>query len=114
MKGTILSIEVNNIGINNHINSVQNNKVVAFKSNTIPSDSIELSTKKKELSIWSKIGIGVGIVSIIGLGAELIWGKGKHLKSEKTNCSMGENICKRCDHQSVNIQNILTAHTTQF
>lgn len=81
MKGTILSIEVNNTGINNHINYVQNNKVVPFKSNSIPSDSIELSTKKKELSTWSKIGIGVGIISIIGLGAELIWGKGKHLKS---------------------------------
>ena len=27
---------------------------------------------------------------------------------------MGENFCKSCDHQSVNIQNILTAHTTQF
>ena len=40
--------------------------------------------------------------------------KGKHLKSEKTNYSMGENFCKSCDHQSVNIQNILTAHTTQF
>lgn len=27
---------------------------------------------------------------------------------------MGENVCKRCDQQSVNIQNIQMVHTTQY
>ena len=34
-------------------------------------------------------------------------------QNEKTNHGMGENICKWCDQQGVNIQVIKTAHTTQ-
>ena len=38
----------------------------------------------------------------------------KQEKNEKTNCRMGENICKQYNQQSVNIKNIETAHTTQY
>ena len=38
--------------------------------------------------------------------------KGKHKQNEKSY-RMGENICKRCDQQGLNFQNIQTAHTTQ-
>ena len=37
--------------------------------------------QKEGLSSSSKLGIGLGIVTLIGLGAELIIGKGKHIKS---------------------------------
>ena len=34
-------------------------------------------------------------------------------KPEKTTYRMGENTCKRCNPQGLNIQNIQTTHTTQ-
>lgn len=37
--------------------------------------------QKDGLSTNAKLGIGLGIVTLIGLGAELIIGKGKHIKS---------------------------------
>ena len=40
--------------------------------------------------------------------------KGSHQQNEKTAYRLGENICKQCDQQGVNIQNIQTAHTTQY
>ena len=39
--------------------------------------------------------------------------KGNHKQDEKTTYGMGENICKGCDQQGINFQNIQTAHTTQ-
>lgn len=74
-----MSIEINSIK-QNQINTANNSKIIAFKSKPIPNDKVELSTKK-ELSNGQKIGIGIGIASFVGLGVELIWGKGKHLKS---------------------------------
>lgn len=59
-------------------------------SNVIPNPHKNVSfkaTKKSSvvqqdgLSTNSKLGIGLGIVTLIGLGAELIKGKGKHIKS---------------------------------
>ena len=35
------------------------------------------------------------------------------LPDEKTTYRMGENICKWCERQGLNLQNIQTAHTTQ-
>ena len=34
-------------------------------------------------------------------------------KNEKTTYGMGENICKRCNRQGFNFQNMQTAHTIQ-
>ena len=39
--------------------------------------------------------------------------KENHKQNEKTTYKMGENICKQCDWQGLNFQNIQTAHTTQ-
>ena len=43
--------------------------------------------------------------------------KGNHKKKkrnkEKATYRMGENICKWCDRQEFNLQNIQIAHTTQ-
>ena len=35
-------------------------------------------------------------------------------QNEKTTYRMGENICKRCNQQGINFQNIQTAHTAQY
>ena len=34
-------------------------------------------------------------------------------KNEKTTYRLGENICKWCNRQGLNLQNIETAHTSQ-
>ena len=39
--------------------------------------------------------------------------KKKKRKKEKATYRMGENICKWCDRQEFNLQNIQIAHTTQ-
>ena len=44
---------------------------------------------------------------------KLLHSKGNHKQNEKTTDGMGENICKQCNQQGVNIQNIQTAHITQ-
>ena len=44
---------------------------------------------------------------------KLLHSKGSHKQNEKTACGLGENICKWCDKQGLNFQNIQTAHTTQ-
>ena len=44
---------------------------------------------------------------------KLLHSKGNHKQNEKTTYRLGENICKWCDWQGVNFQNIPTAHTTQ-
>ena len=44
---------------------------------------------------------------------KLLHNKGNHKQNEKTTYGMGENICKRCNQQRLNYQNMQTAHTTQ-
>ena len=39
---------------------------------------------------------------------------GNYQQNEKTTYRIGENICKWCDLQGVNIQNIQSAPTTQY
>lgn len=74
-----MSIEINSIK-NTPSPNIQT-AGVAFKTNPLPQDKVEISSKKKGLSDGAKIGIGVGIIAVVGLAFELIWGKGKHLKS---------------------------------
>ena len=40
--------------------------------------------------------------------------KRNHKQNEKTTHEMGENICKTCDWQGINLQNIQTAHTAEY
>ena len=40
--------------------------------------------------------------------------KGNDKQSEKTTYRMGDNICKRCDRQGINFQNIQTTHIAQY
>ena len=44
---------------------------------------------------------------------KLFSSKGNHKQNEKRTYRMGGNICKWCDRQGLNFQNIQTAHTTQ-
>ena len=39
--------------------------------------------------------------------------KANHKQNEKTSYRMGENICKWCNWQGFNLQNVRIAHTTQ-
>ena len=39
--------------------------------------------------------------------------KGNHKQNENTTYRMGENICKRCDRQEINLQNLQTAPVAQ-
>ena len=43
---------------------------------------------------------------------KLLHSKGNHKQNEKTTYGTEENICKWCDWQGLNFQNIQTAHTT--
>ena len=43
---------------------------------------------------------------------KLLHSKGNHKQKEKAY-GLGENICKPCDQQGLNFQNIQTAHTSQ-
>ena len=40
--------------------------------------------------------------------------KGKHEQTKHTIYRTGEDICKWCEWQGINFQNILTAHTAQY
>ena len=44
---------------------------------------------------------------------QILHSKGNHKHNEKTTYRLGKNICKRCDQQGLNFQNIRTAHTTE-
>ena len=44
---------------------------------------------------------------------KLLHSKGNHKQNEKATYRMGGNICKWCDWQGLNFQNIQTAHTPQ-
>ena len=50
----------------------------------------------------------------MGPNQKLLHGTANYQQNEKTAYEMRENICKRCNGQGVNIQNIQTAHTTQY
>ena len=43
----------------------------------------------------------------------LLHNKGNNKQNEKTTYRLGEIICKWCDQQRLNFQNIQTAHITQ-
>ena len=43
---------------------------------------------------------------------ELLHSKGNHKQNKKTTYGLGENICKWCNWQGLNFQNIQIAHTT--
>ena len=45
---------------------------------------------------------------------KLLHSQGNHKQNKKTTYRLGENICKQCDQQGLNFQNIQTAHTTQY
>ena len=38
----------------------------------------------------------------------------RNLSKGKDNPKMGENICKLCDQQGINLQNLQTGHTAQY
>ena len=44
---------------------------------------------------------------------KLLHSKGNHQQNKKTTYRLGENICKQCNRQGINFQNIQTAHSTQ-
>ena len=44
---------------------------------------------------------------------KLLHSKGNHKQNAKTIYRLGENICKQCDWQWFNFQNMQIAHTTQ-
>ena len=45
---------------------------------------------------------------------KLLHSKENHQRNEKTVYGKGENICKRCDQQERNFQNIQAPHTAQY
>ena len=45
---------------------------------------------------------------------KLLYCKGNHKQNEKSTYKMGENICKWCDWQGVNFQNIQRVHTAEL
>lgn len=45
------------------------------------SEQVQSKLKKEGSSTGKKIGIGLGVVALIGLAVEVIWGKGRHLKT---------------------------------
>ena len=45
---------------------------------------------------------------------KLLHSKENHQQNEKTTYGIGESICKWWNRQKVSIQNIQTAHTTQY
>ena len=45
---------------------------------------------------------------------KLLHSKGNHKQNEKTTYILRKNICKWCDQQGLNFQNIQTVHTTQY
>ena len=45
---------------------------------------------------------------------KLLHSRRNRKQNEKTTYGMGENICKQCDQQGLNFQNIQTAHTAQY
>ena len=44
---------------------------------------------------------------------KLLHSKGNHKQSEKTTYGMGGNICKWCDRQGLNFQNVQTSYANK-
>ena len=44
---------------------------------------------------------------------KLLHSKENYKQAEKTTYGLGENICKWCNEQGLNFQNLQTAHTAQ-
>ena len=44
---------------------------------------------------------------------KVLHSKGNHKQKEKKPHRMGGNLCKQCDQEGLNFQNIQIAHTTQ-
>ena len=90
-----MSIEINNIKNNLSTSTNGQRTCVAFKTNPIPQDKVEISSKKKGLSDGAKIGIGIGIAGAVGLGIykrkslkniwEKIFGKGNKKPPKEPN-----------------------------
>ena len=45
---------------------------------------------------------------------KLLHSQGNQKQNKKTTYRMGENICKGCDWQGINLQNMQTANTAQY
>ena len=73
-------MKVNNILNNTNINC-QMSQRVTFSKNNNSYDRVELQPKNKELSTRTKIVIGAGFITAIGLGVEVLKYKGKHFKT---------------------------------
>ena len=76
-----MSLEINRVDLNNQKSSSKNIKTVAFKTNPIPNDKVDISTKKQELSSGAKFGVAAVIAAAIVLGIEVFACKGKHLET---------------------------------
>lgn len=63
-----MSVDVNSVSVDNSKIQTKNNKSVTFKSNPVPQDEVEISSKKKKVSTGAKVGIGLGLAAIIGIG----------------------------------------------
>ena len=45
---------------------------------------------------------------------KLLHSKGNHKQNKKTTHRIGENICKQCNWQGINLQSLQTAHMAQY
>ena len=94
-----MTIEVNKIGVNNTIGSIQNNNIVAFRGTTNPisDDTVEISSKKKGLSNTAKWGIGLGtFAAVVGIGIAFVT-----KKTNKNHKALVDNIERLCDEKLV-------------
>ena len=71
-------------------------------------NSIFLDPSPRIMEIKAKINKSVLIT------CKLLHSKENHKQNEKTTYGMEENICKWCDQQDINFQNIQTDHTAQY
>ena len=74
---------IQTINFNKHI---QQNKPITFRSQTVPvenyqQDTVEFEKKKQYLSVGVKAAIGIGVATFLAVGADFIFGKGKHVKN---------------------------------
>lgn len=92
-----MSIRINNIQAPNLNNSLYSRKPVSFRQ-AVFQDKVELKNNKQSLSGSAKIGIGIGILSILLLGAELIFSKGKHIKRLSNKLFISSNNQKYMKH----------------